>query len=506
MAAELSRFGLPYRIIDKSPEPAQWSQALVVQSRTLEQFERYGIAQAAVQRGRPIQEANIFSDHRQILSVPLHSIPSPFPYVLFLPQSETEKLLTEHLQEQGCTVERQVELTSFTERDNHVEALLRRADGSPETIQASYLVGCDGAHSTVRHVTSIAFEGKAVPVNFLLADIAVEGNPMGDQLRVYVKDGEVAFIARMSDDVYRIILALNQPADSGQDWETPLTTSDFQGPLDRIAGPGFRLRDPVWTSRYKVNERKARHYRSGRAFLAGDASHIHSPVAGQGMNTGIQDVANLAWKLAAVAHGSRESLLDTYEEERSAVGNALLAVTSRGLSAVTVKNPVVETVRDHLLQWFGGIPAIQNRLRGFVSETALGYRKSSIVLNRFDDGELQAGDRAPDISVRNADGKTEQLYAALKSPQPLSLLLGLAPERFHTLTSCWSGATVTAEPNGQYGAKPKIVLLRPDGYIGCLCAPDDRQSINQYADLIGLRGNETVSAEKGSERFASGAS
>lgn len=175
MAIELERQGIPFRIVDKSTRPAQWSQALVVHARTLEQFERYGIAEKAVQRGRALKHAAVISEGKTIVSFPFDKIPGHYPFLLFLPQSDTEALLIEHLESLGKRIERGVEVVDIAEKGDAVEIQLRHADGGSEMISADWVVGCDGAHSAVREGLRIPFSGVAVGLNFFLGDLELEG-------------------------------------------------------------------------------------------------------------------------------------------------------------------------------------------------------------------------------------------------------------------------------------------------------------------------------------------
>src|SRR5665213_564544 len=265
LAVELTRWGVPCRIVEKAEAATPYSKALVVWPRTLEHFATAGCAAEFLDAGRPITRAEIRAGTRRIARIDFTGIETPYPYALFVPQSETERLLEEYLGRLGVTVERRIELTGFTPGPDSVVATLRRADGGAEHVAADYLIGCDGAHSAVRHGLGMEFSGVSEQGVWMLGDL---------QLR----------------------------------------------------GPGgLTAHDPVWLSLFHINERKVADYRRGRVFLAGDAAHIHSPAGGQGMNTGIQDSVNLAWKLALVSRGhARPVLLATYSPERSAVGAMVL--------------------------------------------------------------------------------------------------------------------------------------------------------------------------------------
>lgn len=478
LGIELQRLGLSSRLIEKNPEPARHSQAIVVQARTLEQFERYGIAETAIERGRKLLRASLVSEHRTIVTFPFERIPGRYPFVLFLPQNETERLLIEHLESIGGRVERGTELRSFTDTGDAVEAELAGPEGS-ETVRARWLVGCDGAHSTVRNLTRVPFVGETVGLSFFLGDLELAGPDVpGDELRIYLHRGDVVFIGRLGRYTHRVIVALHE--EQGRDQERVPTVEDFRSAIARNAGAGITVIRSMWMTPFHINQRKATHYRIGRVFLAGDASHIHSPVAGQGMNTGIQDVANLAWKLAAVRAGAPDSLLDSYESERGAVGEALLAITSRGLAAVTATNPLVDLMRDAIASMATRFDPVIARLVGFISETAITYRHSPIVCDTGGEGRLRAGDRAPD-----ADIDDRRLLAPLREARPLALVIDGDPGAVFELIPAATAVAVRGDrldrtTRDAYG-RGMVHVVRPDGYIGFRGRIGNREALSAYA-------------------------
>ena len=558
MAIELTRMGLPVRLIDKAEHPAQHSQALVVQARTLEQFERYGIADEAVSRGRKLLRATAMSEGKTLATIDLSRIPGRYPYVLFLPQSETERLLTEHLRSLGVQIERGTELLSFENSPEGVTAQLRQNSGPnsglTQSIPARWLIGCDGAHSVVRSQLKIPFEGESVPLDFFLGDFELAGPDVpGDELRLHIHHGDVVFIGRLSDKLLRVIVVMHREEGAPPVDRQP-TLADFQSALDRT-GAKITVKSSVWITPFNINERKAGAYRIDSAFLAGDAAHIHSPVAGQGMNTGIQDAANLAWKLAAVADGAGTDLLDTYGEERRAVGDALLKTTSRGLSVVTSTNAVFERLRDLVAPGLVGLDVVQDAAAGFVSETAIEYRGSSIVADYGGAGSLRAGDRVPNPDVELAGGQSVRLLDPLKTGRPLALGIGIADMRrirarlpratvmalrgaeailgtemeappnaagestgYESVSTEFPAAVaasaaslaataatarsaaprvippvapspvglLTPEIAALFGSENRILVIRPDGYLGFRGSLDDLARLDDYARLTGL--------------------
>jgi 2-polyprenyl-6-methoxyphenol hydroxylase-like FAD-dependent oxidoreductase len=495
-AIELKRAGFAVRIIDKSDHPALYSQALVIQARTLEQLQRYGIADQAAQRGRKLTQVNFLSDRKPILSLELNRINSLYPYVLLLPQTQTEQLLNTCMESFGVETERNTELVSLIQNGNQTHAVLRRADGSSEEIRPRWVIGCDGAHSTVRKAAGIIFEGASIGIAFFLGDLELEGPDLpGDAITLHFHHGDVVFMGRISDRITRVIVASSRIADPQNfDFPRELTLNDFQRVID-AAGIKVRVRSAEWLTPFHVTDRQAQHYRIDNLFLAGDASHIHSPVGGQGMNTGIQDVANLVWKMAAVSRGADDSLLDSYEEERRAVGEALLRFTERGLKLVTASNTFVEALRDSFAPFLSKIDPVQEAAVAFISETAIAYRSSSIVADRGGDGGLRAGDRMPDLPV-GTNGSSTTLLRNWTQARHLVIPYNADADELDGLKMRLPLADVyqlySADLNQKgrklLGRSKKLFILRPDGYIGF------RGRLDKHDDWIGYAYQDRLAA------------
>jgi 2-polyprenyl-6-methoxyphenol hydroxylase-like FAD-dependent oxidoreductase len=489
-AIELARAGIHVRIIDKADHPALHSQALVVQARTLEQFQRYGIASKAVAKGRKLTNVKIWSDGKTIASIPFDRIPSRYPFLLFLPQNETEAILNELMESLGVRTERKTELVSFTQADGGISAILRHPDGKQENVNPRWIVGCDGAHSIVRELAAIPFEGGGVGLSFFLGDLELEGpGAPTDGLLLHFHAGDVVFMGHLSDRITRVIVAVHEQQE--EDTQRKLTIKDFEDTIDK-AGIQVKVRSSEWMTPFHVNDRQAKHYRAGNVFLAGDASHIHSPVGGQGMNTGIQDIANLSWKLAAVARGANDRLLDSYEQERAEVGKALLRFTEGGLKLGTASNPLVEAVRNALLPIVSSLKPVQNATLGFISETAIDYRSSSIVSDEGGDGSLKAGDRMPDIALRGH--KTSTLLEDWTDARHLALMLDATDEEIAGVSTRLTHARIVSlrasdlDEEGRHllGSGTKLLILRPDGYLGFRGPITKRAEWEAYAVREGL--------------------
>lgn len=474
MAAEAARFGMRYRIIDKAVQGARQSQALVVQARTLEQFERYEIAQRAIECGRRLRYIRMYSDGKRMLEASFDEIPGSYPFVLFLPQTQTERLLTEHVESQGGHIERQVELRSFTQREECVECELQHADGAVERVTCAYLIGADGAHSTVRHGLGMPFEGHAIAYDFFLGDLRVQGDVPDDGLAVHLHQGNIVFIGRMDDTHCRVIVALHDDPMNRQP-----ALEDFQAAIDRVGIENVRVSDPRWMTAFHVSERRTPAFSDGRVFMAGDATNVHSPVGGQGMNTGIQDAANLIWKIALAQSGrARAQLLDSYDAERKPVSDALVGVTSVALRAATTSNWLLERMRDALLSRIARFEAVQDRLRGAVSEIGIHYRHSAIVRDCGGTSPLRAGDRAPDCETVDETGTRFRIFDLLK--EPTHTVIAVRPRgetelpRLARLLAAYrdvmQGSVLLdgdQEFLEQYArGESMLYAVRPDGYIG----------------------------------------
>ena len=345
MASELKRYGVPVRIIDKAAARTDKSKALVLWSRTLELLNRGGGADPFIDAGFKALVVNFIAGDKTIGRVNMETIQSPFAYALMIPQSETERLLDERLNRLGITVERQVELISFKAGADGVEAVLRHADGREENPSTDWLLGCDGAHSAVRHGLAAPFTGETMNSDWMLADTHMTGYPFPDnEAAIYWHRDGVFVIFPISPGRYRILADL--PPTGVAQSPSP-TLEQVQSLVDRRGPSGLRCFDPIWLAGFRINGRKVANYRYGRVFLSGDAAHVHSPAGGQGMNTGMQDAFNLSWKLAMVIRGMcGEQLLDSYSPERSAVGDEVLKSAARLTTIGTTRNIVAQTIRN----------------------------------------------------------------------------------------------------------------------------------------------------------------
>src|SRR3984957_5929898 len=348
MAADLARYGVSVRLIEKSPERTDKSKALVLWSRTLELMDRMDCSAPFLTTGKKVTAVNVTAGKEPITKVTVDGVRTPYPYALMMPQCDTEQLLGDLVTSRGVKIERNIELTDFVASADGVTSTLRHLDGTEETFESGWLIGSDGAHSTVRHKLGLEFAGETMPSSWVIADIHLSNVPNPEEILVSWHAEGILAVFPIMGTRYRVI------ADSGlvTGGVAPAkpTIEDVQSILD-VRGPGgITASDPVWLTRFTINERKVSSYRSGRVFVMGDAAHIHSPAGGQGMNTGIQDAFNLAWKLAMVCRGlgDDETLLESYSAERSPVADEVLKGSGAMTQVALLQGEITQSIRNHL--------------------------------------------------------------------------------------------------------------------------------------------------------------
>jgi 2-polyprenyl-6-methoxyphenol hydroxylase-like FAD-dependent oxidoreductase len=463
LGIQLARFGLSFRIVDKSerPTPLEESRALGVHSRTLEVFEDMGVIARALAEGMRWHGTNAYAGGQRILHVAFEELDAPYPFLLTLPQSRTERILEARLVELGARVERGRALVALEQNPDSVLARIADGSGKTEAIEARWLVGCDGCHSAVRHATDIAFEGAPYEERFVLADVTLEGDVARDESHAWFSHEGPFIILPLPGGKARLL---------AQVLGDPEVTLPFFRELiaERGPKPALVVRDASWLASFKIHHRLAARYRSGRCFIAGDAAHIHSPVGGQGMNTGIQDVYNLSWKLAQAARGGPD-LLDSYEAERRPIAEAVLRDTDRATRFVTLRNPVAQEIRNRVVQFVGQLEVVQQRIFHQASELGLNYRKSPIVggsAGFFASGPTP-GDRAPDFELE--DGR--RFFSARNGLGHTLLAVGVEASALP------GSSTVHVKSSPRYGAG--FYLVRPDGYVGF--RGNDEKALRAYA-------------------------
>jgi len=349
MAGDLLRHGMRVRLIDQADQPTTLSKAVVVMPRTLEEFAPRGLAEACIAGGEPsISLSTYFNGHMIFHSIYNH-LATDYSYLINTPQAATESVLRDYMKGQGGEVEWRTKLVEFQQDADGVDAVLENADGERENVRAHYLMGCDGAHSTVRHGLNIDFKGAAYPENWLLADVKIDWKYPHGHTYLFVEENGLFAVFPMPEERDRIYVVEPGKERKGR---AP-TLEEFQELADRFVPDGCRLHDPHWLSEFRCQHRKVTKYADGRVFLAGDSAHIHSPETGLGMNTGIQDAFNLAWKVAHVRKGwSPPALLETYGLERNHVGKQILKLSDETHKIWAQFGPLANAIREPMWRFF----------------------------------------------------------------------------------------------------------------------------------------------------------
>ena len=466
LALWLTKLGVRVRIIDKTAEPGMTSRALAVQARTLELYRQLDLADAVVAKGHQVPAVNLWVKGQQKARISLAAMGSgltPYPFMQIFPQDEHERLLIQRLETLGVAVERRTELVRFTEHENCVTARLRGPDGGEQDCEAVYVAGCDGARSIVREAIGTGFPGGTYRQIFYVADVEAKGPALNGELHVDLDEADfVAVFPLAGEGRARLIGTVR---DERADRADTLTFGDISN--HAIGQMKVAIAKVNWFSTYHVHHRVTQHFRKDRAFLAGDAAHIHSPAGGQGMNTGIGDAINLAWKLAAVVAGrAPDSLLDSYEAERIGFARRLVATTDRAFSFATAEGRLADFVRTRIAPVVIPAAFAFEAVRRFafrtVSQIMLNYREGP--LSQGVAGSIHGGDRLPWTPIDGADN-----FASLNAMDWQVHVYGSANS---ALTAWCARQNVPLHAfawRSEYEraglARDALYLLRPDSYV-----------------------------------------
>jgi 2-polyprenyl-6-methoxyphenol hydroxylase-like FAD-dependent oxidoreductase len=487
LALWLTRLGLRVRIVDKTEEPGTTSRALAVQARTLEMYGQIGLADAVVGAGRTFAAVNLWvagKKSARIVFADLGVGVSPFPYALIYPQDEHEKLLIDRLAQRGVEVERRTELLGFEEFSDGVRTRLRGPDGAITRCEATYVAGCDGTHSTVRESLRIGFPGGTYEHLFYVADVEGGGTATNGDVHVGLDRADFLAVFPLKGEGRVRLVGTIRPG--AEQTDETLSWDDVSQRV--IEWMRIDVRRVNWFSTYHVHHRVADHFRQGRAFLLGDAAHIHSPVGGQGMNTGIGDAINLAWKLASVLQGTSDgSLLDSYEPERIAFARRLVATTDQAFTGVTSSGMIARRIRldvaPAILPVLFRFQAIRRFLFRTVSQTNVNYRKSDFNEGRA--GPIHGGDRLPWAETDSESGWSDN-YAPLTSLDWQLHVYGEITREIRAVCERRNLAVHVFPWQRQLGSKGlrrgALYLVRPDGYVGFVDAGRRAAALTSYLD------------------------
>lgn len=515
LANLLKRQNISVRLIDRAEKPVTESRALGIQAKTLEIFRSLGLERKFLDAGVKTKGVELYLRGEKRFSIDVSDMArpdTPYPFLFMLPQSKTEQILIKDLVRQGVSVERSTTLTALEERPGGLRAVIETTAGS-EKIDARYVVGCDGAHSAVRKFMEIPFEGDRYDNEFIMADAHIEWPLDEDKLRVFLDPGRIGvYFPRQRSGFSRVLTVRRSPntrvpLKTETTTAMPATLEEVETNFGAAAHLDVKLKDPDWVTKYYVHHRSARKMRKGRVFLAGDAAHIHSPVGAQGMNTGLQDAANLAWKLATVLNGTvreeiRETLLDTYHSERWPIGQKLIRFTDRLFSFAETANPLVLGLRDFFLpivtKALMRYPTGKRYLFRFISQLAIHYHPSAAVYERLSPTAsatfrrtLPTGSRAPNARIN----EKLEVFDLIKGYKFHLLVLSrkrLSQPEIDKIKKVWTQSkrypkvpldqhwitlgnasapstikAATKEIFERFGVTDSgIFLIRPDGYIG----------------------------------------
>jgi 2-polyprenyl-6-methoxyphenol hydroxylase-like FAD-dependent oxidoreductase len=494
LALWLTKLGANIRIIDKTTEPGTTSRALAVHARTLELYRQLGLANIVVARGHKVPAVRLWVKGEQRARVSFEEVGAdltPYSFLQIFPQDEHERLLNASLEGLGVAVERNTELLGYTDEGERVIALLRGPDGQEESCEAAYIAGCDGARSVVREAMGTGYPGGTYRHLFYVADVEASGPAIDGELHVDLEEAD--FLAVFPLAGKRRARLIGTVRDERADRADTLKFEDVSGRA--VENLKVDVEKVNWFSTYHVHHRVTPHFRRGRAFLLGDAAHIHSPAGGQGMNTGIGDAINLAWKLKAVLGGvASDALLDTYDSERIAFAQRLVKTTDRVFMLATAEGRIADILRTRVaplaIPTLAKFAAVRDFLFRTVSQITINYRHCS--LNTGKAGDIHGGDRLPWVAAEGSDNYEPlahmvwqvHVYGGAKPELAAWCDENDVPLHVFAWRSEYEEAGITRDA---------LYLLRPDTYIGLVDPSCSIVALGRYFDARGMR---TRSAER----------
>ncbi|MFF0142191.1 FAD-dependent monooxygenase [Streptomyces sp. NPDC005227] len=440
LAGDLAESGIACTVVERRAGESELTRAFAVHARTMEQLDARGIADELLKTG-------IRNPVLQFLKIDLSRLPTRYPHVLVTPQYNTERLLRKRALAHGAQIKTACEVTALRQDASGVDVDVQAADGTVQPLRATYVVGADGRNSIVRRSLGLPFPGRSAIRSMMLADVRLATPPKKPPTVGAVGDA-FALIVPFGDGWFRV-MAWNRHHQMSD--KTPVALEEIRAVAQRALGSDFGMHDPRWLSRFHSDERQSPRYRSGRVFLVGDAAHVHSPAGGMGLNTSIQDSANLGWKLsAALQDRAPDGLLDTYQNERHPVGRRVLRMSGALLRGVLTTPRALCGLRDFSARTVLRIPPVARRISRAISGIDIAYAAPA-------DADPLVGKRAPDFVL--SDGR--RLYEALRT-RKFVLVASVDPALSPSVAEPWSNEVEVVTPTG---STTKAVLVRPDAYI-----------------------------------------
>jgi len=509
LANQLGRRGVRTLIIDRHAGPSVQTRALGVQARTLEIYAKLGLVNRALELGKRGAGANIWADGRRTAHIPLGEAGrrlTPYPFILILGQDDNERIMGEKLREWGLEVHWSAELMHLQQHADRVMATVKSQEGALREVTAAWVAGCDGARSAVRELNRIPYPGAPYQHVFFVADTVATGTMVADEVNAYLwRDGFHLFFPMRGSDHWRVVGILPHLLRD----RAEVTFDDVIPSIRSEAGTGLSFTACSWFSTYRISHRSAARFRDRRCFLLGDAAHIHSPVGAQGMNTGLQDAYNLAWKLALVTSGRADpTLLDSYEVERVPVARRLLNTTDRAFRLVVSDSPVAGVLRTKILAKIAAAAMRREPIQKFafrtISQIGIHYRESPLSesLGRLPANAPRAGDRFPWLELKlGAGGAKEDFYDKLDDTRFNLVLFGQPAPAADALAfpDLLRVHAIPADRDNDVALTaagipmPSYYLLRPDGHVGLCGERYDAATLARYF-AARLRLREAIAA------------
>ncbi len=486
-ACELWQRNIPCRIIEKRKEPHVLSKAFAVHSRTIEVLQQLGVSEAIVNAGRKIRTANFFTKQKKFLTTPFAAMETRYPFLLALPQCRVERILEMRLESLGGVVERGVEVVSVSEENDCVSVEVADASGM-RTLTAAYIVAADGPKSRMRKLLRIPFQGKSYANAFIVVDAKVTWDQLSEGANTYLTPKGYLMVNPFPEaGMYRIVLGV-----AATKTNTTPTLDEVNAIKDTYGFSDLQISDPLWISQTNVQRRLIANYRYNNVFFAGDAAHVNSPVGGQGMNMGIQDAHNLAWKLAYVYHGyANENILESYHTERYPIATQVLKFTEVMNTVLTTKNRVLQTLRNVIYGTINTKKRVAVKLALKASGLAYQYKNSrcvdsSVSKKAFTSKGIVPGAQVAATILENIKGYSETAVAYstytivccvqpmqhLDASQKIAQQLGIVQARYHAESMPIVTIPIEKEDEVQLRIEsyfgiitPSVLLIRPDGFL-----------------------------------------